>query len=81
MGKYIQELEQLPNRFFYAKHKIEGGVLPFYTVDVVPAYEEFGIEKEEFEKLMEEVVFGRKYLLERKQKEVKERVKFEPEEF
>jgi hypothetical protein len=26
--KYIQELENLPNRCFYAKHKIEGGVLP-----------------------------------------------------
>jgi Cdc6-like AAA superfamily ATPase len=78
--KYIQELEQLPNRFFYAKHKIEGGVLPLYTIDVLPAYEEFEIEKEEFEKLMEEVVFGKKYLLERKQKEVKEKIEVKPAE-
>jgi Cdc6-like AAA superfamily ATPase len=69
--RYIQELEQLPNRCFFAKHKIEGGVLPLYTAEVLPAYEEFGIEKEDFEKLMGEIVFGRKYLLERKPKEVK----------
>jgi hypothetical protein len=76
--KYIQELENLPNRCFYAKHKIEGGVLPLRTADVLPAYEEFGIEKEEFEKLMEEIVFGKKYLLERKAKEVKEKVEVKP---
>jgi hypothetical protein len=78
--KYIQELENLPNRCFYAKHKIEGGVLPLRTADVLPAYEEFGIEKEEFEKLMEEIVFGRKYLLERKAKEIKEKVEVKPAE-
>jgi hypothetical protein len=78
--KYIQELENLPNRCFYAKHKIEGGVLPLRTADVLPAYEEFGIEKEEFEKLMEEIVFGRKYLLERKTKEIKEKVEVKPAE-
>jgi hypothetical protein len=78
--KYIQELEQLPNRFFYAKHKIEGGVLPLYTVDVLPAYEEFEIEKEEFKKFMGEVVFERKYLLERKAKEVKEKIEVKPAE-
>jgi hypothetical protein len=78
--KYIQELENLPNRCFYAKHKIEGGVLPLRTADVLPAYEQFEIEKEEFEKLVEEVVFGRKYLLERKKKEIKEKVEVKPAE-
>jgi hypothetical protein len=78
--KYIQELENLPNRFFYAKHKIEGGVLPLRTADVSPAYEEFEIEEEEFEKLMEEIVFGRKYLLERKSKEIKEKIEVKPAE-
>jgi hypothetical protein len=77
--KYIQELESLPNRCFYAKHKIEGGVLPLRTVDVLPAYEEFGIEKEDFERLMDEIVFGKKYLLERKPK-VEGKVKEKPVE-
>jgi hypothetical protein len=78
--RYIQELEQLPNRCFYAKHKIEGGVLPLRTADVPPAYKEFGIGKEEFEKLMGEVVFGRKYLLERKPRKVEEKVEVKPTE-
>jgi Cdc6-like AAA superfamily ATPase len=77
--KYIQELENLPNRCFFAKHKIEGGVLPLRTVDVLPVYEEFGIEKEDFERLMDEIVFGKKYLLERKQK-AEEKVKEKPAE-
>jgi hypothetical protein len=78
--KYIQELENLPNRCFYAKHKIESGVLPLRTANVLPAYEEFGVGREEFEKIMGEVVFGRKYLLERRVKEVKEKVEVKPAE-
>jgi hypothetical protein len=78
--KYIQELENLPNRCFFAKHKIEGGVLPLRTADVLPAYEEFGIEKEDFEEIMREVVFGRKYLLERKPKVVEAKAKEKPAE-
>jgi hypothetical protein len=69
--KYFQELEQLPTRHFYAKHKIEGGVLPLQTVDVLPAYEEFGYKKESYEDIIRQTVFGRKYLLERKPKEVR----------
>jgi len=78
--KYIQELENLPNRCFYAKHKIEGGVLPLRTADVLPAYEEFRIGRGEFEKLMEEIVFGKKYLLEREAKEVEMKVEVKPAE-
>jgi hypothetical protein len=73
--KYIQELENLPNRCFYAKHKIEGGVLPLRTAEVLPAYEEFGVEREEFEEIMKGIVFGRKYLLERKPKVVEARAR------
>jgi hypothetical protein len=69
--KYFQELEQLPTRQFYAKHKIEGGVLPLQIADVLPAYEEFGYEKESYEEIISQTVFGKKYLLERKPKEVK----------
>jgi hypothetical protein len=72
--KYFQELQQLPNRYFYAKHKIEGGILPLKTVDILPAYEEFEIEKEEFEERLRRTAFGSKYLLKRKApvKELKE---------
>jgi hypothetical protein len=78
--KYIQELENLPNRCFYAKHKIEGGVLPLRTAEVLPAYEEFGIEREEFEEIMKGIVFGRKYLLERKPKTAEAKAREKPPE-
>jgi hypothetical protein len=76
--RYFQELEQLPNRCFYAKHKIEGGILPLQTADVLPAYEEFGVEKEEFEEKFKHIHFGKRYLRERKLKEAKEEVPKKP---
>jgi hypothetical protein len=72
--RYFQELQQLPNRCFYAKHKIEGGILPLQTAEVLPAYEEFGIEKEEYDEILKKCLFGKKYL--RKRKEIpKETIK------
>ena len=68
--KYFQELQQLPNRCFYAKHKIEGGILPLQTTEVLPAYEVFGMAKEECDELLKETFFGRKYLRKRKPKEI-----------
>lgn len=76
--KYFQELEQLPNRCFYAKHKIEGGIIPLQTADVLPAYEEFRIEKDKFEEVLRQTFFGKKYLMERKPKEVKKEVEAKP---
>jgi len=74
--RYFQELQQLPNRCFYAKHKIEGGILPLQTAEVLPSYEEFGLRKEEFDKLLEETFFGKRYL--RKRKEVSKEIKKKP---
>jgi hypothetical protein len=34
--RYFQELQSLPNRAFYVKHKIEGGIIPLHTEDIVP---------------------------------------------
>ena len=70
---YIKELQNLPNRHFYAKHKIEGGIVRLVTPDVLPAYEEFGIPRHEFEEIMGSVRFGAKYLRERKPKTVEEK--------
>ena len=49
--RYFQELQQLPNRWFYAKHKMEGRTLPLYTVEILPFYKELGIDKEEFNEI------------------------------
>jgi hypothetical protein len=46
----------------------------------LPAYKEFGIEKEDFEELMKELVFGRKYLLEREPKVLEAKAKEKPPE-
>jgi hypothetical protein len=35
--RYFQELQSLPNRVFYVKHKIEGGVIPLTTEEITAA--------------------------------------------
>jgi len=78
--RYFQELQSLPNRYFYAKHKIKGGIVLLYTPDVLPPYDEFLISKEEYNELMKRLKFGRKYLRKRKVlKEEEPEVKIEPE--
>ena len=65
--KYFQQLQSLPNRYFYAKHKIEGGIVLLYTPDVLPPYDEFFISREEYDELMKRLSFGKKYLRKRKE--------------
>jgi hypothetical protein len=74
--RYFKELQNLPNRCFYAKHKLEGGILPLRTADVLPAYEEFGIGKEKFDETLRSCLFGKKYL--RKRKEIMKEIIKEP---
>lgn len=82
--KYFQELQNLPNRFFYVKHKIEGGVVLLQKNEIYPAWEEFGIEKEEYMDILRKSQFGKRYLRERKplgkKPEVEREVKEEVEE-
>jgi hypothetical protein len=62
---YFQELQTLPQRACYVKHKIEGGIIPIQTVDVEPPYLCFGFDKEEYMALFNDCVFGRRFILER----------------
>jgi|Deesub1362B_J571_1020462.scaffolds.fasta_scaffold00067_45 hypothetical protein len=59
---YFQELQSLPNRVFYAKHKIEGGVIPLLTDEILPAYELAGIDREMYEEIFRNSYFGLEYL-------------------
>jgi len=59
----IEELQNLPPRVCYAKHKIEGGIIPFQTVDIEPAWEVLGMEEAEYSEFLKSLPFGRKYLL------------------
>ncbi len=60
--KYFQELQSLPNRFFYIKHKIEGGVIPLKTHNIAPAHELAKVSKEAYDEILENHHFGLKYL-------------------
>ncbi|MFZ3168279.1 MAG: type IV secretion system DNA-binding domain-containing protein [Candidatus Methanoperedens sp.] len=60
--KYFQELQSLPNRAFYVKHKIEGGIIPLKTDNVAPSYELAGVSKEAYDEILEDYHFGLKYL-------------------
>jgi hypothetical protein len=42
---HIQELQSLPPRVCYAKHKIEGGIIPLQTVEIEPAWEILGMRE------------------------------------
>jgi len=61
----IEELQGLPPRFCYAKHKIEGGIIPFQTVDIEPAWEILDMEEEKYQEHLKTLPFGKKYLMDR----------------
>ena len=62
-----EALQTLPPRVCYAKHKIEGGVIPFRTVEIEPPWETLGIEEHEFRDLMRAFHFGSDYLVPREE--------------
>lgn len=64
--QHFQELQTLPLRLCYVKHKIEGGVIPIYTVDIENIWEILGITEEEFLDILKRYPFGKKYLISRR---------------
>ncbi len=60
--KYFQELQSLPNRAFYVKHKIEGGVISLQTHSIAPGCELAKVSKETYDEILENHHFGLKYL-------------------
>ena len=63
----IGELQSLAPRLCYAKHKIEGGVIPFQTADIEPSCEVLGMDEDEYQKFLKTLPFGKKYLISRKE--------------
>jgi len=63
---YFEELQNLPPRVCYVKHKIEGGIIPIMTDEVLPPYQEFGYDADNYLALLDTCHFGRRYLLERR---------------
>ena len=64
---YTEELQDLSPRFCYAKHKIEGGVIPLQTVEIEPAWEVAGMEEDEYAQVVKSYPFGQNYLISRKE--------------
>ena len=64
---YTEALQNLPPRVCYAKHKIEGGIIPFRTVEIEPACEVLGIKEEEYSEFLKIYSFGKNYLVSREE--------------
>jgi hypothetical protein len=60
-----EELQKLPPRCCYAKHKIEGGLIPFFTAEIEPSWEVLGMEEEEYQEYLKSLPIGKKYLVSR----------------
>ena len=69
--RYTSELQTLPPRVCYVKHKIEGGLIPIRTVDIETAQESFidiaGMSENEYLNLIRNIPFGRQYLVSREE--------------
>lgn len=59
---YISELQSLPLRYCYVKHKIEGGVVLLQTVDIEMTEEILDMDEDRYQKFIKGIPFGRKYL-------------------
>jgi hypothetical protein len=60
-----EELQNLPPRCCYAKHKTQGGLLPLFTADVDPAWEVLGMNEDEYLEYLKSLSLGKKYLVSR----------------
>lgn len=63
---HIEELQDLPLRVCYVKHKIEGGVIPISTVEIEPSWEVLGRDEDKYREFIKSLPFGKKYLALRK---------------
>ncbi|HEY3489574.1 MAG TPA: type IV secretion system DNA-binding domain-containing protein [Candidatus Deferrimicrobiaceae bacterium] len=61
----IKELQTLSPRCCFAKHKIEGGIIPIQTADIEPAWGTLDKSESEYLDFMKKLPFGMKYLVPR----------------
>jgi hypothetical protein len=63
--KYFETLQRLPPRTVYVSHRIKGGMLPFRTATIEPAYEVLGMEPDDYYEWLAGLPIGRQFLVER----------------
>jgi len=64
---YTEALQNLAPRVCFAKHKIEGGIIPFRTVEIEPVLEFLGMEEDAYQEYLQRFSFGKKYLVPRQE--------------
>ena len=69
---YISELQNLPPRICYVKHKIEGGIIPIRTEEIVSSKDLSGMEEDEYREFLKNYPFGKKYLVSREELKLQE---------
>lgn len=62
-----EELQNLPPRFCYVKHKIEGGIIPIKTEDIDSVRDFMDMNESQYEEYLNKLPLGRKYLVSRKE--------------
>jgi hypothetical protein len=62
-----EELQNLPPRFCYVKHKIDGGMIQLQTVEIEPPWEVLGMKAHEYDEYSNGLSFGKKHLVSRKE--------------
>lgn len=63
----ISQLQHLPPRTCFAKHKTQGGIIQLRTVSIAPPWKSLGIGESEFQKYLATVPFGAHYLRSREE--------------
>jgi hypothetical protein len=63
--KNFTQLQNLPPRHCFVKHKIQGGIISLETEDIEPAYKDLDMNPEQFAEYVANLPFGRKYLIDR----------------
>jgi hypothetical protein len=62
---YTEALQNQPPRCAHVKHKIQGGLIPFETADVTPAWRELGFSPLDFGRYLATLPIGATYLTSR----------------
>ena len=61
-----QDIQDLPPRVCYVKHKITGGLIVLRTVDMESPWEQLGVDKADYPRYLANLLLGRNYDVERK---------------
>jgi hypothetical protein len=71
-----QDIQDLPPRVCFAKHKIEGGLVMLRTVDIEDAEDVLGLDEVEYPRYLKNLGIGRRYTVDRQRltEEINQRV-------